>query len=579
MAVKTPVQDTPMSKVPAMGKTSDKKKQFSPQKKKKWIKNLVIAAVCLAAAGFLVHGFLAGGKKAAASGYVASTAEFRDLTISVTGPGTITPNDSYQATALVKGEILTAPFEEGDEIHKDDVLYTIDAADVESAIRQAKTSVEQASLSVQSAENNYNALLRNQSDNARDRQVKANADGIITKLYVDPGDTIAAGTPIADILDRENMELEVPFHAADAAGFTVGLPATVSVSGTAETINGTIHEIAAADLPGPGGTLVRNVTVIVQNPGALTDTMVGTASVNGISSAASAPFRFHAKTQLMASYSGTLERLDVAEGTRVAEDQIIGVFKDKNMQDQVNSAAIGVENAQLTLKNAQNSLKRTEDSLEDYTITSPIDGTVIELNYNVGDNFDPSALASTPTVSPYMAVVYDMSRLTFDINVDELDVVLLKEGQEVRFTADALEGREFTGLVEKININGNTVNGSTTYPVTIAVEGEGKELVASGLYPGMNVSANIIVEEVGSVLCVPVDAVDRDNTVLVAGKGALNDIGQVIDPNKLEKRPVTIGRNNADYVEITSGLEEGETVFIINTSSNMMNAMTQMMGG
>ena len=134
-------------------------------------------------------------------------------------------------------------------------------------------------------------------------------------------------------------------------------------------------------------------------------------------------------------------------------------------------------------------------------------------------------------------------------------------------------------MVEKININGNTVNGSTTYPVTIAVEGDGQTLVASGLYPGMNVSANIIVEEVGSVLCVPVDAVDRDNTVLVAGKGALNDIGQVTDPNKLEKRQVTIGRNNADYVEITSGLAEGDTVFIVNTATNMMNAMSQMMGG
>ena len=73
------------------------------------------------------------------------------MTFAVTGPGTIKPNDSYKATTLVKGEILTAPFEEGQTIRKDDVLFTIDASDVENSIKQARTGVEQAELSVQSA--------------------------------------------------------------------------------------------------------------------------------------------------------------------------------------------------------------------------------------------------------------------------------------------------------------------------------------------------------------------------------------------------------------------------------------------
>ena len=175
-----------------------------------------------------------------------------------------------------------------------------------------------------------------------------------------------------------------------------------------------------------------------------------------------------------------------------------------------------------------------------------------------------------------MAVIYDMSRLTFDINVDELDVVKLKVGQKVRFTADALEGQSFTGLVEKVNINGTTVNGSTTYPVSVTVDGDGSTLAQTGLYPGMNVSANIIVEEAGSVLCVPVDAVSRNNTVLVAGDGALDEKGNIVDPTKLVEREVTVGRNNSDCIEILSGLTEGETVYIQNSASSAMNMM---MGG
>lgn len=579
MSEQTPVReasapDVQFPKAPTQKPDKSPKSPFlTPKKKKKWLKRLAIAAVCLCVAAFLFRGMLADGGSMVANGYVASKAEYRDMTIAVTGPGTVQPNDSYRATALVKGEILTAPFEEGAQIHKDDVLYTIDASDVESAIRQARTGVEQAQLSVRSAENSYNNLLENQSDNARDRQVKANADGIITKLYVDPGDNVAVGSPIADILDRENMELELPFHTTDAAAFYVGQPAVISISGTAETLNGTIHKIAAADLPGPGGTLVRHVILMVPNPGALSEEMVGTATINGAASAASAPFRCHAQTQLMAAYTGTLEELSVQEGSRVTEDQIIGHFKDKNIQEQVDAAAIALENARLALKNAENNLQRTQDTLDDYIVTSPIDGTVIELNYNVGDAFDPATMSSASSPASYLAVVYDMSRLTFDINVDELDVVRLKTGQKVRFTADALEDRDFTGIVEKININGSTVNGSTSYPVTIAVDGSGEELVASGLYPGMNVSAHIIVEEAGSVLSIPVDAVSRDNTVLVAGEGALNEQGQVIDPSKLESRPVTLGRNDSNYVEILSGLEEGETVFTVQAASNAMNMM------
>ena len=53
-------------------------------------------------------------------------------------------------------------------------------------------------------------------------------------------------------------------------------------------------------------------------------------------------------------------------------------------------------------------------------------------------------------------------------------------------------------------------------------------------------------------------SVNSDGTVLVAGEGAFAEDGVTIaDPSKIESRPVTLGRGNQDYVEITSGLEEG----------------------
>lgn len=530
----------------------------APKKKKKWPKRIIALAVIVALLAVFLTQCMKGGVQTASGTYLPATAAMQDLTVAVTGPGTVKPNDTYRATALVRGEVLSAPFEEGQEIHKDDTLFVIDASDVETAIQQAQ-------LSVQSAQLNYDSLIRTRNDNTQDRQVKANASGVVTHIYVDPGDTVAAGTPIADILDRDNMKLQVPFHSVNAAAFFVGQSATVTVSGTAETLYGTITEISATDSVGAGGTLVRNVTITVQNPGALSNTSMGSAMVGEVSSSASGMFQYGESKQLIAKYSGELQTLNLNEGDKVYNGQILGEFKETKMQDQIDAAAIQLRNAQLSLQNAK-------DRLEDYTITSPIDGTVIEKNYKAGDNIDPSTATATGT-SAFMAVIYDMSRLTFDINVSEMDVVKVEVGQKVTFTADALDGHSFTGVVEKVNINGTTANGNTSYPVTVVVDGNGSDLAAQGLLPGMSVSASIIVEEITNVLAIPVDAVQRGGTpyVFVAGEGATDDKGNLVDFTKLEQRTVELGRNSDEFIEIRSGLEEGETVFIPNNASSFMS--------
>lgn len=532
----------------------------APKKKKKWLKRIIALTIIVALLALFLTQCMKGGVQTASGSYLPATAAVQDLTVAVTGPGTVKPNDTYRATALVKGEVLSAPFEEGQEIHKDDTLFVIDASDVETAIQQAQ-------LSVQSAQLNYDSLVRTRNDNTQDRQVKANASGVVTKVYVDPGDTVAAGTPIADILDRDNMKLKVPFHSVNATAFYVGQSATVTVSGTAETLYGTITEIAATDSVGAGGTLVRNVTIAVQNPGALSNTSMGSAMVGEVSSSASGTFQYGESKQLIAKYSGELQTLDLNEGDKVYDGQLLGEFKETKMQDQIDAAAIQLQNARLSLQNAK-------DRLEDYTITSPIDGTVIEKNYKAGDNIDPSTATATGA-NAFLAVIYDMSRLTFDINVSEMDVVRVEVGQKVTFTADALDGQEFTGVVEKVNINGTTQNGNTSYPVTVVVDGSGSDLASQGLLPGMSVSASIIVEEIADVLAIPVDAVQRSETpyVFVAGEGAMDDKGNLVDFTKLEQRTVELGRNSDEFIEILSGLEEGETVFIPNAASSIMSQM------
>ena len=524
-----------------------------PKKKRKWVKRLVILLVIAALLVLALSRCMSAGTQVLSSAYLPYTAAMHDMTVAVSGTGTIEPIQSYKVTTLVSGEILEAPFEEGQTVHKGDVLFRIDASDVEN-------NIEQLQLNVQSAQLALNDLLKTQSDNQKDRNVKADDAGVITELHVDRGDSVTVGTVIADVLDRDHMKLKVPFHSADASGFYVGQAATVTVNGTAETVSGTVESIAATDEVGPGGTLVRQVTILVNNPGVLSETSQGTASVGGAACASGSSFTYASASQITAKAAGDLDVLNVKEGDRVSKGQVIGVISEADLETQIENARIALENAQLSLKNAQ-------EKLEDYTITSTIDGEVIEKNLDVGDNI--SGLSNSGASVTYPAIIYDRSELTFDMDVDEKDISKIQVGQKVEITAGALDDQSFTGVVDKININGTTTSGHTSYPVTVKVEGS-----PEALYPGMNVSAKIIVEEVGSVLALPVEAVERGNTVLVAKEGCLDENGVIKDLSAAEERQVTLGRNDDEYIEIVDGLEEGEVVLALSPQgSSLMSAM------
>ncbi|MCI2106380.1 MAG: efflux RND transporter periplasmic adaptor subunit [Intestinimonas sp.] len=541
--------EKPASPTPAAGGTAHA--PFKPKKKRKWPKRLIIFAVIAAAVFFLfIRPRLNSSGSSVLSSYLPTEVIRQDLTVSVSGTGTIQPNDSFKATPLVKGEILEAPFEEGDTVHKGDLLFRIDAKDVENQIQQAQLSLQQAQVT-------YNNLLKTRSDNNTDRTITAPATGVIEKLYVNQDDSITTGSTIADLLDRTHLKLVLPFHSADTANIYIGEPAAVTVDGSLETVQGTVDFISAADEVGAGGALIRQVTILVVNPGALSDSSSGTAVIGSSSCSASGTFQYITSKKILAKTSGNLDHLYVKEGDLVGSGQTLGVIAATDMDAQIENARIAVDNAKLTLQNAQ-------DSLDDYSITSPIDGKVIEKNYKVGDNIDTSA----STTTTYMAVVYDLSRLTFDMNIDELDISKVQVGQTVNITVDALDSRSFTGHVDKINVNGTTKDGATTYPVTIVVDDP------QDLLPGMNVSATIISETIPDALCIPVDAVARNNMVTVADPGALSEDGSgVVDSSKLREVQVTLGRSNDQYIEVLDGLSEGDVVVIQNVSSNFYDQM------
>ena len=517
------------TQTPAAPETEPSPLWTGPKKRRKWIKRVLVIAAVLALLFWIVVRPMLGGTAAVSGAYQTAQVQRQDLTVSVSGSGTVTPIESYQVSALVTGEILESPFEDGDQVEQDQLLYRIDPG-------SAQTALQQAQLSVQQAQMNYDTL-------ASSLQVKAIGGGVVQTLHVQEGDLVSAGTAIADITDTASMTLTVPFQSADAANISVGQAAQVTLSGTLETLPGTVESVASADQVGNGGALVRQVKIRLTNPGALTETTSATARVGTYACAAGGTLSPQLRQTITAAASGEITNLNVSVGSRVSAGAVLAAIGGESAENSLADAALAVQNAQLSLQSAQ-------EALDSYTITSPISGTVIEKNLKAGDQLNGGD-------SGAMAVIYDLSQLELQMDVSELDIGQIQPGQTVEITAEALPGQTFTGVVEKVSVNGTTTDGFTTYPVTILLSEYGD------LNPGMNVSADIIVERSENVLCVPAAAVNSDGTVLVAGEGAFAEDGVTIaDPSKIESRPVTLGRGSQDFVEITSGLEEGETVLL-----------------
>ena len=493
-------------------------------------KKLVAVLVVLV---LLIALFAPKGKKKAVSAetqYTTVSPENRDITNVYSASGTLSAANAYTVKPLVKGEVLTADFEVGDAVEKGDVLYTIDSSDVISG-------VEKAALNLNQAQRSY--------DDAVDAQyIRTDIGGTVASFKVRVGDVVTAGQEVAAIRDDTTLLLSLEFPAADAANFTVGQSAEVLLDSTFEAIGGTVQSVSGADTLSSGNLLVRTVTIAVKNTGNLTAAQAATATINGVSALSSARFSYQREQTVTAQQNGIVSALCVKEGAQVSADTALIQLSGDNLTKQV-------QNASDSLRSAELSVEDTQKQVDDYTITAPISGTIISKDVKVGDTVGTSA-SSVET----MCVIYDMSYLEMTLNVDELEILSIKEGQEATITADAIPNQTFRGVVTSVSKSGTTTGGTTTYPVTIRIDEMGD------LLPGMNATAEIVTESAENTLSVPNEAIVRGSYVLVTkdSPSAVNADDSMTAPEGYVYVKVTTGVSDDDYIAVTSGLQAGDTV-------------------
>jgi HlyD family secretion protein len=233
---------------------------------------------------------------------------------------------------------------------------------------------------------------------------------------------------------------------------------------------------------------------------------------------------------------GAVSQEDIDNGKSLYEQAVAQVRLDE----------AAIEQRQAALEAAQVDLDYTD-------IVSPVNGTVVSRNVDVGQTV--AASFQTPTL---FLIAQDLTQMQVDTNVSESDVGEARVGQRATFTVEAYPGKVFEGKVVQVRQAPITVQNVVTYNVVIGVDN--RDLL---LFPGMTANARIVVDERKDVVTVPAQALRFDPGDALASGGNGDHRVYVLRGGEAQPVSVGVGLEDGTRVEITHGeLAQGDAVIV-----------------
>lgn len=250
-------------------------------------------------------------------------------------------------------------------------------------------------------------------------------------------------------------------------------------------------------------------------------------------------------------------------------------------------ANLQAQNSEHQVNQAAFALKKSEEDLAKTRIIAPIDGTITKLKSQLGER----VLGTSFNMGTEIMTVANLEEMEARVDIGEIDVVLIKNGQPVQLEVDAFKDRKFKGTVSAI---ANATKGSSQaanlptmnesqqeapkFEVRVRIEDK------EAFRPGMSVSAEIETRSRQAVISVPIQSVTTRLPKNAAGKNSTPsppaesgsnaaprenkhsnpvkpvDVVFVLDGDHVKMQPVKTGISDSDHYEIVEGLREGEQV-------------------
>ncbi len=332
-------------------------------------------------------------------------------------------------------------------------------------------------------------------------EVKSKASGIVKKLLVDYGDQVKQGQVLAE-LDKEEIQARVNQQRAS-------LQAAEAAAHAAEAD----LKHARVDAEGPDVPMLKRTCERMQ--------------------------------QMFKDGVASQQQLDDAEKN----------YQLAYNKQHLGQATISVAEAKLQQANAQVAqsralLDQTEEEYRNSTIVSPIDGTVLSRDVEVGDAV--SSILVVGSSATLLMTLGDTHEVYVKGKVDESDIAKVYLGQPARIKVESYKDRAFNGKVTKISPMGVEKDNVTTFEVRVSIDNAKGELKSM-----MTANAEVLLEEHKNVLIVPEGALiyDKDRNASL----------EVPDPSAHDGKKriaVKVGISNGSKTELLAGLKEGEEVIL-----------------
>ncbi len=509
----------------------DKLSQEKKQRRRKRLRRVIIIVAVIFVALVMVVSHL---RKNVDARFAATQKDVQSYTVApgtihtlVSGSGVLEQVDEEEVTVPAGVEVDEVVAEAGDAVAKGDLLAKVEMASVVDTLSSTQDQIKTLDKKINSAK----------SDTAS-TSVTTSVGGRVKKIYAKVGDNVVSCVTENGALALLSVDgyMAVDFESDGCArGDTV----TVTLSdGTA--VEGTVESAT-----------LGTVTVLVSDNGPAMDEEVTVTDAAG-KTLGTGKLYIHSPVAVT-GYVGTVKSISCKENANVTVGSTLMTLSDTKTS----------ANFDALLRQRQD----LEDTLtglltiyRDGAVLASQDGLVTSVEYD-----EDTATSATET---QILTLYPQKQMTVTISIDETDILSLKEGQEAQVTVSSVSDDAFTGSVTSISKVADTSTGVTRYSAEVTLDRE------EGMLVGMTADVDVRIEGTENALIIPVDALHQNSASYYVYTGYDEE-----QKRYTGRTDVTIGMQNDDYVEITSGLNEGDTVYYTEADSGGFGDFMVMPGG
>jgi len=519
-------------------------------------KRLVLCIIVLLIAGYFIYEHY--NAPASQTSYVLGQASKQTIITSVSGTGQVSQDRTVNITSPGSGKLTSVNVKQGQAVKAGQTIAVLDQTNNTIALNQANAALASAQASYDqtlagaTSQSIQLAQLAVQSD----QQALANASSSLATVTQQQSQSVA--NAFSNLM---NSSLQtVPYSNNLGTG-------VLAISGT---YSGSQTGIYTVIVYNTGGGLQYAVSGLENSTGALNKSIPLPLGTKGLyftltgNPYSNDSWTISVPNTLASNYSSNQNAYQTAltnqgSALQTAQQQITSA-QNKLQQDEINlqvqqqpPTSQQIESAKASLTNAEAQLQNAQITYNNNILTAPFDGTVAQLNNQVGDLVTPSTNVATVVTSQSIAI----------IPLNEVDVANVKLGDKATMTFNAVDGLTITGTVAQIDNIGTVNQGVVSYNVKIAFDTEDPRIK-----PGMSVNVSVITNIAADVLTVPSSAVQTQGT---------NSVVLKLDPSQTQtvagqtgviaktapvRAVVQTGVSDGSNTQILSGLNEGDSIVI-----------------